>query len=404
MSYSQKKEHKSTFVYLLGIYFLLLIFGALNIGPIGSVLRLVGLLPIAIWVLSSHKIVKNKLLIFVFLFVLWCCFSYVWSIDQTLTSKRIITQISFLIFLFAVSAYSYNKTEIFFLKSMLVWASRLSAIVVLLFSNYIEGRLYLSGVIDEDPNYLCTYFLFAIINAIISITKPIGKKKIVYFFEILIYIYIILSTGSRGGALATGVAIVIAYIMSIKESDLTFLSFLGRIFLIAILAAAIYILTSYLSEDILLRYSYATIAESNGTGRYQIWKDAMNLFGNSNFLRQLGGYGTGTAKVIAREYHFTYVNVIHNIFIENLVELGIVGFLFYVIYTFRFWNCSRIMKDTFSFSIISGMIIMSLSTSLAAFKPYWNILIFIICMNNYVEVSDDGSAKINENFGRKLHG
>lgn len=156
----------SMFPRLLGIYYVLLILGAVNIGSIGSALKLFGFLPVIYWLLDKHSIRFNRLYTFVLLSCIWTFVSVVWSISSNDSFAHGISMLSFCLLLIASSSYSYNQNEITWLYRMLIWSSRITVIVTLAFFQLYQGRLYLHGVINEDPNYLCAYFLFGVVNCI----------------------------------------------------------------------------------------------------------------------------------------------------------------------------------------------------------------------------------------------
>ena len=68
----------------------------------------------------------------------------------------------------------------------------------------------------------------------------------------------------------------------------------------------------------------------------------------------------------------------HNIFLETLVELGVFGLIFYCLAIGTFVKRSLKLNDKFCFAVLICMIVMSLSTSLYTFKPYFNIMLFVI--------------------------
>lgn len=379
------KERISLFTRCLGLYYVALILGAFNIGSIGSLLRIIGIVPILIWAVQyKGRIRNNKITIPVFLFVIFVGLSYFWSIDKGSTSQRIVTQFSFLLLTISASTYNYSSDEVKYLKSMLIWSSRISVASTIIFADYFQGRMYLHGLLREDPNYLCAYFMFGVvacIERIISDEWPL-KKKLLPFGEIMLYAYTIISTGSRGGAIAVLVGIIVCYYNLQNEKGISLRRIVGPIILIISAGVLFYLLSNHIAPDILNRYSLSSLTRSDGTGRYRIWSDAMRTYKEAGLFRQLLGFGSGSALAIARSHNFFFVNVMHNAFIENLLEIGLLGVVWYVVYVFRSWNSARIMRDYFSFSVISGMIVLSFSTSIGAFKPYWNIILFIICLGN----------------------
>lgn len=385
----------SAFTTWLGIYFLCLPLGAMNIGTIGSALRILAFVPVFIWLIKSHKVRLNYIILNSLFFVLICCVSILWSINTEASVSRSISHLTFFLMLMSVSGYFYSENEINFLKNCLVWSSRLTALITLVFGGYLQGRLYLNGIISEDPNYLCAYFIFAVVLDItIMLSAGISKwKKIVSVIELAIYIFIILATGSRGGMFSVAAAAVIILFFYSDKQGAIGLTILKKALICSCIVIALYLALSFLPDDIVIRFSASAIRESNGTGRYELWRDAISAFKHSPFLRQLAGYGTGTAINITYLFPFHRHNVMHNIFVENLIEIGCIGLFGYVLYIGSFVQCSLKNRDLFSFAVIGGMVVMSFSTSLYTFKPYWNIMLFILCV--YLQYDDDSETKCN---------
>ena len=168
--------------------------------------------------------------------------------------------------------------------------------------------------------------------------------------------FIIFSTGSRTGFIAY---IIISIIYAIFRSKNN-LRVIIKIFLVLSLSSTfMLIISNYISADILNRFSLDSIVSSEGTGRYQIWEDALTIFYNSNFIRILFGYGSGT--IIDVYANNGYLNAVaHNIFIEKLIENGIIGFSIYVYFIgLIVWHSWKLKNKEFFF-ILLAMIIMSL--------------------------------------------
>ncbi|MBR3289718.1 MAG: hypothetical protein IKI63_02950, partial [Clostridia bacterium] len=65
----------------LGIFFLSLIVGTLQLGALGSLLKMIALIPVAIWLFSRQPVRFSKTIICAFLFVVWIFLTCIWSID-----------------------------------------------------------------------------------------------------------------------------------------------------------------------------------------------------------------------------------------------------------------------------------------------------------------------------------
>lgn len=369
------------FTGMLGFYFTMLPVGTLAVGGFGSLLRIIGLLVVVIWIVEYHEMEKSCQVIYLLLFVCWTGLSLFWTVDLTASFRRVFSYVSFFSMMAAASAYEYSDRDILFLKKSLIWSSRVTVVFVILFAGFMEGRLRMQGLVNEDPNYLCMYFSFGIVSCMeILCRENPPREKIPAIMELTIYLYFVLSTGSRGGAMAAGVMLAVAFFLTERPKKGTFRNFMTKGAVMLAVITTFMLLRDIVSKDMLERYRLTVVAASNGTGRFDIWKDAMRTFWNANLFRKVFGFGTGSAKTVSSLCSFTRISVMHNLFIENLLEVGLVGLALYTGYVFGFWNSARKSGSIFALSVITGMIVMSLSTSIYTFKPYWNIMLFILCL------------------------
>lgn len=386
----KRKIGKSQFVYLLGFYFVSLILGAVNIGSIGSALKILGLLPVAFWLLNGRKLRPNSLYYGVLFHTAWAFLSIVWSTVPDNSVSNFITLISFCLMLMATSSYDYNQTEIDWLKSMLIWSSRITVVAALFGGKYNEGRLYFSGIISEDPNYLCGYFLFGVADCVaVLFQTQRGQHKLLRLLELAVYMYTVLATGSRGGAIAVAGTVLSAIFMVVIRQKHNLRVFISRIATVLVLVLAFIFVTNYVSSDLLSRFSVENVTESNAAGRFDIWSDTINTYVNAEIGRQIGGFGGATSLEVSKQMNFYRTGVSHNAFLSNLIELGGVGILLYLIYLFVFVRYSFKQKDTFSLAIMVGMIALAMSTSITSFKPFWNIMLYICCFSKSVLASKE---------------
>ncbi|MBQ7567071.1 MAG: O-antigen ligase family protein, partial [Oscillospiraceae bacterium] len=388
-----RREPIGAYCLWLGIYLVSLILGAMHIGPLGSMLKVIAFIPIGIWLLTSHKFRLTTTIAWTGIYVLWIAMTWIWSINRGASFSRAVSQVSFFFLMASTTGFTFTEYELAFLKKCLIWSSRLTAVFVLIFASYFQGRMYLTGIVAEDPNYLCAYFLFAIIYAIQTILShdTTRKRRILLVFELAVYAYIVMATGSRGGMFAIIAAIAVVVLFDRPRYGGGKMS--TRIIVVIVLFAAAVLVAQFVNKDALTRFSAESIEESNGTGRYEIWESALNAFANSPFLRQLGGYGTQTARDITYLFPFPRHNVMHNMFVENLVEAGAIGVLFYTIHIFCYFRLAIRQRNFFSIAVIFGLFVLSLSTSIYTFKPYWNIMLYTLCCSRQVRSADPaGSA------------
>lgn len=367
------------------IYFISLPFGIVSIGVGGSLLKLIAFIPLIVWLLSKENIKINSVLIAQLLLTLYMLFTALYSINTSITISRFFSNATFTFLIIVFSSHFYSSEVDENLKKALVWASRISAILIILFGTIIEGRLILdNNIFVEDANYMNAYYSFAIINCMSLILKKNEKfyLRILSFIELLIYFYIIFSTGSRSG-LFMSLGAIIVFIIMYPDIGRQNIFIIGKKILFIIIAIFfIYIIViNLVPEEMFLRFTAESIENSNGTGRYMIWENGWKIFQKSSLINQIFGYGAGTIRDI-----FTtngYISkVMHNIFLEILLEDGMIGLGIYIFFISRLLRLSLKNGDLFSFSIVIGMIIFSFSASLSTFKPYWNIVLFLCFINS----------------------
>lgn len=375
-----KVSYKSSYLFFLVIYILCLPLNAMNIGPFGSALKILAIIPVGIALLSGTKFKVSVPLKAQFIFTVFALFSMAWSVTLDDSIGRVVSYVLLFVLLLSGTFFTYNQEDIQRVKSALAWSSRLSALVMLIFAEYVNGRFRLMGIIKEDPNYLCAYFAFGVIFSLGVLTgKAKALRKVLAVAELILYFYLILISGSRGGLIAI-VSGAVAYLITYGDKKNKHI--IRKLILLTIAGFVIISMIDYLPEYLRLRFTIDNVVEDGGSGRTQLWKQAIDLFSNANVFRQLFGFGTASVRWCFAYYGYYEVNVVHNMFLETLVELGIVGAVIYTIAIFSFIKMAFKFEDKFSFGVIFCMLIMSLSTSIYTFKPYFNIMLFIIIMQN----------------------
>ena len=370
---------KEVYIFLISVYLLALPLNALNIGSFGSILKLLAILPILIAFISGNKIKLNAPERWQLYFTLFATFSIVWStsIDSSIT--RCGSYITLLALLISASFFKYDENDISKIKNALIWSSRITAIVLLVFGEFDDGRLWLKGIITEDPNYICAYLAFGVVFALSRIfTKKKLFSKLLGGAETVGYIIIVFLTGSRGGLLAILIAVGVYILFFSQKKGSILVKTLCIIFAIIL----INVVLENLPIELKNRFSFENVAESGGSGRTELWANAIDMFYNANSFRKIFGFGISTVRYNMELQGYSKVNVVHNMFLEMLIELGIIGLIIYTVAIFLFAKKAFGFQDKFAFAVITCMIVLSMSTSIYTFKPYFNIMLYIVVLQN----------------------
>ena len=177
-------------------------------------------------------------------------------------------------------------------------------------------------------------------------------------------------TGSRGGMLATIVALMIAPLTLVRLSA-------GRravaIFVLVISGA---LAMAYLPETVIARLA-TTGSEFEGNvsigGRYKLWIAGLYAFLDKPIL----GYGPGAFKPAILPQLGRLAQVAHNSYISVLVEEGMVGFVLYGLMLVTVWLAVRrlpILDRRFAKVLLATMFVAMLPLTWEDRKPVWVIL------------------------------
>lgn len=383
--------YKGIYIFFLIIYILSLPLGAMNIGSFGSLLKVIAILPVAIAFLFGGSIHFSRPLTMQAIFTFFALASILWSVSSDLSMSRALSYVLLFALIASGAVFSYDAEDIRKVKYALAWSSRLTAIVMFMFAEYINGRFTLKGIIQEDPNNLCAYFAFGVVYALGYLTDKNNPlpKKLLSVAELIIYLYLVLASGSRGGLIAimSGAAVFLIFFKPDKKSY-----GIKRIAFISLLFVSIFMILEYLPQVLQIRFTLDDVVESGASNRIDIWRQTLDLFASGNLFRQAIGYGTATIVSCFRNFGYASKHVSHNIFLETLAELGVIGLFAYSAAIVSFIKYSFKERDKFAFAVIVCMFAASLSLSLYTFKPYFNIMLFIVMLQN-VKTDDEESLK-----------
>lgn len=395
---------KQAYIASLALYIACVPLGTLNIGAAGSLLKVIGILPMLFACCNFRVVHFNKTMNGYLGFAVWVLISTFWSINPQSTISRAITIFEFYVLIVSSGLFAINDKDMLTIKRALVWSSRITALLVITTGSlFDETRLTLQGTMNEDPNYLCMYFGCGIVFAL---SKAMSKGKLFFrlanMLELIGYIYLVLLTGSRGGLLAA-LACVASYLLFYSENGKRYGILKRSIFLI-ISVVIIYRLFTLVAPQFGDRYSIENVIDSGGSGRIDIWRNGIEMYKNAGLFRNWVGYGAATVMRAFILNGYVDAAVMHNIFLETLVELGIVGFALYVYMLLTYGVRAFHSKDKFALCVMIGFIVLSFSTSLYAFKPYINILIYLSMAETHRKTVKIGESRYEAAYNNTKYG
>jgi O-antigen ligase len=202
----------------------------------------------------------------------------------------------------------------------------------------------------------------------LCLTVLLKKKKIILNIVcLLIVLGIVYLSGSRGGLL-TMMCIVLIWILSMKGRTKYIV-----LITMAVLAAGFLLCAEFgIGPSQISRFSVSALISGGGTGRSEIWKAAIDYFIKQNPVRMLIGNGLGsfadTVHYIAPGFDFTYES--HNMYINTLIEGGIIGFgLITACFTSLYIHAFR-KKNIFGIMAVTGFLVTGISLDVQVYRTF----------------------------------
>lgn len=377
--FTHKKTIPNLFMMMLALYFFsvpLDFFPLVNNFSI-SKLTIIAPLFFIIFYLNRIEIKFNIMILLSLIYYIYILTSYFYSVNQAYTLDRIVTISLYILLILFVNSIRFEYKEIIYIEKIYAYSLILIIGLLSLFSdpNVIPGRIVVSvNGVFQDPNYLSGYLIFPTIYFLSKINK---RNWFFNFTMIALSFFIVLILGSRGGLIAiiTSVATyLIIQSIVLKKIKLA----LGFSTFVFTLLFCLY-KTGLMTSEFFQRFDPSFTLKDGGANRFYVWEYLISIFHQGNFVNQFFGNGAGTITLLN-----PLQKVAHNVWIENLLEIGYLGTFVYCIFILYFLITSLFkMKNFVYFSVLVGYIVMTFSMSLYSYKPLWNILILIIILYNY---------------------
>ena len=255
-----------------------------------------------------------------------------------------------------------------------------------------EGRtaVFILGFY-EDPNQFCGYFIMSIM---IYIKRILNRSKLtpLYVVLLLLTLYAVLKTGSRGGLIGIVAGIALFVLLGIKSLKSKIALIAGGMICALFVVQVVFPL---LPQTVQERYSVERVAEDKGSGRFEIWKYLIEYTAEKPERMIHGGGLYSTADAMENSGLGLSASWAHNQFIQVFADQGIIGlslFLLFVALCF-FRNIRKNPEFACAFAAVMAL---SLSLTFYVFKPYINIV--IMCAMTFedeerVKKTDDKIAK-----------
>jgi O-antigen ligase len=251
-----------------------------------------------------------------------------------------------------------------------VFGAYVAALATILLFRSEAGELRRFSAMEADPNTVAMTLALALPMAwYLSVTYRQPFLRWAGRGFLAVGLVAVGLTGSRGGMLATIVALLIVPLTMTKLSPGRLAAAIGVLGLSGALAV------TYVPERIVQRL--ATTGEEVEAlslgGRFTLWKAGVKAFTQ----RPVVGYGTGAWGTAVSPWLGPNPQVAHNSFLSVLVETGIVGLLLYLtMFVAVFLAALRLptLERRFALVLLATLILAMLPLTWEDQKPVWFIL------------------------------
>jgi O-antigen ligase len=308
-------------------------------GPVFSAAKIGGVVVVLSWLLLIGRrprdtpllLRERPLLAYAAVFlVTWSFASRLWATSSPKADESSLSLALGVILVFVVFTAIREPRHFRWLVWAFLLGALLSAVIGLLHTSpegsrasAEEGRL--TGGI-EDPNELAAILVPAVVLACFALAAVRGAlARWALVLCALVCTVALLLTESRGGLVALAVALVAAVLLAgrLRAGVLA----IGLV--IAALGVSYYVLVAPPQSLQRLTQFYA----GGGTGRTDLWSIAVQMIGDNpvvgvgagNFQVREPFYASGTINLPEVQFVIDTPKVVHNTYLEVLVQLGVLG-------------------------------------------------------------------------------
>ena len=219
-----------------------------------------------------------------------------------------------------------------------------------------------------DPHMLA---FFAGMTGFLSLGIFLAERKKRYLFGGLFLILTLILTFSRGGYLGFLAGLLFLLPFFWKRADFSFKKgiFIFGLFLLG--------LGVFFGGPILGRFTSSfDLSEGSNQGRLEIWRQALDFFWEKPFL----GHGLSSYPLLV-DPALNYKSPVsaHNLYLEILTELGLLGLLFFSAWFFGALKKSFRQKSNPLFLGIFSALVFFAVHSLFELPLYQPVVIFLLC-------------------------
>ena len=345
-------------------------YGVAVIDGFGFIPFLAFLLVLKAFIFDLIKFTKDKLSILLLFILLSTFISFLINPLYINNLTKTFFQIILIILLRSIKLSQHFALKLIF---FFVLGSTLSIIVGYNLDNYTNiwiDRALATRFVGSvsDPNYFSRLLLFAICSCFLLIFSNVKKNiKLIVLLCLLSAVYgVFLSLSKMGLLIFLIISAVFIYTIFFKRNIKTLAKF-GYLFL-AICISYAFIINLDFSNII---YRLSQDSDSLTTGRLELQSAALFKWISSDFINLLFGFGMDSSRAITSGLQKIEANVLHSIYIQTIVEQGVLGFV--ILINFIMYFLSKLNYLNVLFFLVFTISGLALSGLL-----YWDLIFFYL--------------------------
>jgi O-antigen ligase len=304
------------------------------------------------------------------LLVMWAAGElFVFQVGEKLPFK-FWTYVQLLVMLWIIWELAPSWSRQLGLLAAFVFGSYVASFATILLYRRAGGSLRRFAGFESDPNSLAMTLALALPMAwYLSVTTRSPVLRWACRGYMAIGLVAIGLTGSRGGMLATIVALMIVPLTMTKLTPGRMAAAIGMLMLSGALAVA------YVPEKVVERLATTgtEVEELSLGGRFTLWRAGVKAFAQ----RPITGYGVGNWRHAVSPWLGPTPQVAHNSYLSVLVELGLVGLLLYLSMFVAVFLATRSLPSLerrFALVLLGTLCVAMLPLSWEEQKSVWFIL------------------------------
>lgn len=327
-------------IYIIPVYFISSLSGSFFVAPegLGSVSRYLSvilILSLLINAIRNKSLGKKSVLndILIAILIIFNFISSATSITASFSSFFVMLQNLLVLYLF--SKFYTKKVDvifnILFISFLITFGLILLELYFQGFNFYaIQGRLSINEDVNENRFGMMLVQIGVISLLPLFLDKYSKIKKLLSLLTFPIILILIILTGSRTSFLAVLLTVFIVYFFIYKNFNF------GKLFIFFLFSFFFFYVWDFLVENIPFMYRFSINTATETGGFENRFYSISLLFKNVIPEHLLFGIGLGGENTLVALHKYGYnLKPAHNIIIDTITQIGLVGFLLYFILFFK---------------------------------------------------------------------